>query len=111
LEEPLTRMYRSYSDGEPRWRRAGACSIEVALGSAPSGEACCAAVVPLSELGDFKVSKTMDAWVVYAPGGSHAGHVYETWRLTGEVNDGGFPLTKRLMFRGTPVRDARPGYP
>jgi hypothetical protein len=104
------------SCGDPEWQRDKAGNDELVRHCNTEHydaitEVYPPAVVPLSELGDLKVSKTTDAVVVYSPAGKHAGHVFETWRLTGEVNDRGFRLTKKLMFRGTPVRDARPGYP
>jgi hypothetical protein len=69
------------------------------------------AVVPASELGDFTLTKTTSAMVVYVPRGAHGGHLFATWKDTGKVTDRGFKVMQPLTFRGTPEHDAKPGYP
>lgn len=69
------------------------------------------AVVPTAELGDFKLSRDTDLLLVYSPKGKHAGHVVATSIFSGETTDRGIRIFKRIMFRGLPVKDAKPGYP
>jgi hypothetical protein len=69
------------------------------------------ATVPLSEVGDFKVSKDTGALVVFATKGKHAGHVLETWVNTHKTAGNGGEVLQILLFRGTPMRDANPGFP
>jgi hypothetical protein len=69
------------------------------------------AVVPMSEIGDFKLSKTTSALVVYLPRGKHTGHLVGTWKDVGKVNDRGLKVFQPVTFRGTPEHEAKPGYP
>jgi hypothetical protein len=46
------------------------------------------AVVPLSEIGDFKKTEKTGAFVVYAKTGKHQGHVLKTWEDTGKLSPG-----------------------
>lgn len=69
------------------------------------------AVVPASEVGDFKLTKTTSALVLYSPHGKHAGHLFATWKDTGKVTDRGWKVLQELTFRGTPVQEAKPGNP
>lgn len=104
------------SCGDAEWRRDGAgndvlvrpCET-VQYGA--QYKAYPPAIVPASELGDFKLTNDTSLIVAYLPKGNHAGHVVETSIFTGETTDRGLRIFKRVLFRGLPAKDAKPGYP
>jgi hypothetical protein len=104
------------SCGDPEWQKNSAgndvlvrpCETDHFVSDA---EYYAPALVPLAEIGDFKVSAKTGALVVYAKKGKHAGHAVETWIDTGRVDDRKWPVIEYVLFRGTPVREAKPGYP
>lgn len=70
------------------------------------------AVVPLAEIGDFKVTEKTGALVLYATSGKREGHVLETWEDTGKLDTyGRRKVLKTLSFRGMPAPEAKPGLP
>ena len=104
------------SCGDPEWRADAAgnqvlvrpCQTERFVTDA---KVYAPALVPLADIGDYKASAGWGAVVVYSTKGRHEGHVLQTWREIDKVADGGVKTVHFVMFRGTRVEDAKPGYP